>query len=61
MSVQQDSDVEEYEKKFIQCVSNIDEEVSEEFLLANFIRGLEAQIQLELRLMNPLTKEEAME
>lgn len=49
--------MEEYEKKFIQCVSNIDEE----FLLANFIRGLEAQIQLELRLMNPLTKEEAME
>ena len=61
LSVQQDSDVEEYEKKIIQYVSNIDEEVSEVFLLANFIRGLKAQIQLELRLMVPLTMEEAME
>lgn len=61
MSVQQDDSVEEYEKAFIQLAANIEEEVSESFFLANFIKGLEMRIQTELRLMDPVNIEEALE
>lgn len=37
LSEQQEGCVEDYEKVFIQFGLNIDEEVSESFLLANFI------------------------
>ncbi|CAO2826251.1 unnamed protein product [Amaranthus hypochondriacus] len=61
LSVKQESDVEEYEKRFIQFASNIEEEYSEEFLLTHFIRGLDIFIQVELRLMELATMEEALE
>ena len=51
-------DVEDYETRFIQFASNV---VSEEFLIANFIKGLDCRIQVELRLMDPVTMEEALE
>ena len=31
--------MEEYERRFIQLAANVEEEFSEEFLLANFIKG----------------------
>lgn len=53
--------MEDYEKKFIQFATNLDNEPGEEYLLANYIRGLNPRIQGELRLMEPVTMEEAME
>jgi hypothetical protein len=40
MSIRQEGGVEEYEKVFIQFASNLEEEVRESCLLANFIKGL---------------------
>lgn len=37
-----------------------DEDINVEFLLANFIRGLERKIQTELRVLDPSNKEEAI-
>lgn len=61
LTVWQEGDVEEYERRFIQIASNVEEEFSEEFLIANFIKGLEDKIQVELRLMEPATMEEALD
>lgn len=61
MSVKQDGNVEEYEKIFIQFASNLEEEVSESCLLANFIKGLDWKIQTELRLMDPVNMDEALD
>ena len=43
LTVKQESTVEEY-VKFIQFASNLDEEMSKELLLANFIRRLDWRI-----------------
>lgn len=53
--------VEDYEKVLIQFSSNIEEDVSEPFLLATFIKGLEMKIQTELKLMEPVNIDEALE
>lgn len=47
MSIRQEGSVEDYEKEFIQFAANLEEEVSESCLLANFIKGLEWRIQTE--------------
>ena len=61
LSVQQDGGMEDYEKVFIQFASNIDEEVSESFCLSNFMKGLKMKIKAELRLMDLVNIEEALE
>lgn len=61
LTVQQEGGVEEYERKFIQFATNPENEPGEDYLLANYIRGLDPRIQVELRLMDPVTMEEAME
>ena len=61
MSVKQEGGVEEYEKIFIQFASNLEEEVSESCLPANFIKVLEWKIQTELRLMDPANMDEALD
>lgn len=61
LTVWQEEDVEEYARRFIQIASNVEEEFSEEFLIANFIKGLEEKIKVELRLMELATMEEALD
>lgn len=61
MSVKQEGGVEEYERVFIQFASNLEEEVSEPCLLANFIKGFEWKIQAELRLMDPTNMDEGLD
>ena len=57
VNLKQEGNAEAYKKKFIQY----DDDISEEFLLANFIRGLETRIQTELRLIDPDTMENKIE
>lgn len=61
MRIKQEGGVEEYEKTFIQFAVNLEEEVSESCLLANFIKGLQWRIQAELRLMDPINMDEALD
>lgn len=61
MSIRQEGVVEDFMKVFIQFAANLEEEVSESCLLANFMKGLEWRIQAELRLMDPGTMEEAID
>lgn len=61
MSLSQQGSVEDYVKIFIQFASNLEEEVTESCYLANFIKGLEWRIQTELRLMDPMNMDEALD
>ena len=61
LTVSQDGTDVEYEKKFIQLASIIEEEMSEECLIAHFIRGLERKVGSEVKVLDPVTMEEALE
>lgn len=61
LTVQQEGEVEDYKRQFINFASNVEEEFSEEFLITDFIRGLDERIQVELRLMELATMEEALD
>lgn len=60
LSTAQTSTVSEYRRKFIETASPLDR-VSEDMLLGQFITGLKEEIKAEVRLLNPVSLEQAME
>lgn len=60
LSTIQTSTVSEYRRRFIETAGPL-ERVSEDMLLGHFINGLKEEIRAELRLMNPICLEQAME
>lgn len=60
LSTTQNSSVSEYQRKFIETAAPL-EHVSEEMLMGHFINGLKEDIKAEVRLLNPLCLEQAME
>lgn len=60
LSTTQTTTVDEYRRKFIETVAPLDR-VSEEILLGHFVNGLKDEIKAEVRLLNPVNLEQAME
>ena len=60
LAVKQEGTVEEFRMKFVELASPL-EGIPEEVFMSQFINGLENSIKAEVRLLNPVTLEEAME
>lgn len=60
LSTIQTTTVSEYRRKFIKTASPLDR-VPEDNLLGQFINGLKEDVKAEVRLMNPVNLEQAME
>lgn len=60
LSTAQTTTVNEYRRKFIETAAPLDR-VSEDILLGHFVNGLKEEIKAEVRLMNPVSLEHAME
>lgn len=56
----QTTTVTEYRRKFIETASPL-ERISEEILLGQFLNGLKEEVKAEVRLLSPLSLEQAME
>ncbi|XP_063935341.1 transposon Tf2-1 polyprotein isoform X1 [Daucus carota subsp. sativus] len=60
LSTAQTTTVQEYRRKFIETASPL-ERISEDMLLGQFVNGLKEEIKMEVRLLNPISLEQAME
>lgn len=60
LATNQTSTVNEYRRKFIETAAPL-EQVSEDMLLGHFINGLKEEIKAEVRLLHPVSLEQAME
>lgn len=60
LATAQTTTVEEYQNKFKETAAPLDK-VSEEMLMGLFLNGLKDEISAELRLLSPLSLEQAME
>lgn len=60
LSTHQTSTVQEYRRKFIETAAPL-ERVTEEMLMGQFLNGLKEEIKTEVRLLNPICLEQAME
>lgn len=56
----QTTTVSEYQRRFIEIATPLDR-VREKILLGHFVNGLKEKIKAEIRLLNPLSLERAME